>query len=188
MLDFIQSLEINIAYNHEDYANYLGDDYNYFRLIVAGTCLSNYDIEPFIKVITPESIRADSIFNNKRENFIYWNFASLINKNPEGKFLGQFGKAHCSLTKGDIVENNSSWESLAYRLQNGNDSPAQNGVCTFNISYAHCRMCLGQDLNSGYWLENQAQIHEKAALGTSLYKIPNPDLVGGYRYLLINRW
>jgi hypothetical protein len=188
LLEFMRSLEINIAYNQNEYANYLGDDYNFFRLIVSGTCLGNYNIEPFIKIITPESIIADSIYSNRRENFIYQNFTNVIKSEPKGKFVGQFGKAHCNLTKGDSIENNKYWESLAYRLQNRPDSPVLNKVCTFNISYVYCRMCLGQDLSSGYWLKNQTEIHENAALGTSLFKVPNPKNMGGYRYLLINRW
>lgn len=129
MQDSFNDIYFDWKHNQDTYNNLLGKNYQSYKNIMKRMKRSlrfeHYDY----------NYGQDSVKQLRRENYMYRNLVSYIEKHPGYNYFGQFGLAHVGLSRFLIVKEDMGFPSVFAKLNNNEDSPLKNQVCSLAIIY-----------------------------------------------------
>ena len=113
-----------------DYQTFLGDKYDFFEEVL----LEIEEGQKWYDYRNSRMIQSDYF----REEYMYQRMLDLVEKNPDLKFFGQFGRCHTTL---QIVERNwcdwYNFNSLASRLNNGVNENLKDKIMAIGVFYTN---------------------------------------------------
>ena len=122
----------------QNYETILGNDFWHFKFVLKNL-LTTAECELF---------RSDNLkWSTIRENAMISNFYEVYNHYPKGKFYGQWGMEHASLStfKDNFYKENDP--RLAATLYRSTDSPVKGRVCSMGILYLNSLSMNRDDAN-----------------------------------------
>lgn len=129
-----------------------------------------------------------------REEYMYENFKKLVDRFPDAKFFGQFGRAHVPIVYQPNWVHLKNWKSLAARLNTNENSPVKGKVCSLvyyygaNIEYSNSAI-----YESIIKTEDIPLFLKHSTTPFTMFKLdgentPFKDMAEKFQYIVINKY